>query len=107
MTAAENTARLGAEDASSRSAAAARATAFGVLFAASGSHMLNDMMQSLAPALYPVFRDQLSLTFFLDLDVREGLERAAGPEGHDRIEAESLLFHENVRGPEYYREEAR
>jgi FSR family fosmidomycin resistance protein-like MFS transporter len=64
MTAAENTARLGAEDASSRSAVAARATAFGVLFAASGSHMLNDMMQSLAPALYPVFRDQLSLTFF-------------------------------------------
>ncbi|MGA2495379.1 MAG: MFS transporter [Roseiarcus sp.] len=64
MTAAENTARRGGEDASSRSAAAARATAFGVLFAASGSHMLNDMMQSLAPALYPVFRDQLSLTFF-------------------------------------------
>jgi len=62
--AAENTARLGVEDASSRSAAAARATAFGVLFAASGSHMLNDMMQSLAPALYPVFREQLSLSFF-------------------------------------------
>jgi FSR family fosmidomycin resistance protein-like MFS transporter len=64
MTAAENAARLGGEDVSSRSAAAARVTAFGVLFAASGSHMLNDMMQSLAPALYPVFRDQLSLTFF-------------------------------------------
>ena len=64
MTAAENTARLGVEDVSSRSAAAARATAFGVLFAASGSHMLNDMMQSLAPALYPVFRSQLSLSFF-------------------------------------------
>jgi FSR family fosmidomycin resistance protein-like MFS transporter len=63
MTAAENTARLGVKDASSH-AAAARATAFGVLFAASGSHMLNDMMQSLAPALYPVFRDQFSLTFF-------------------------------------------
>jgi FSR family fosmidomycin resistance protein-like MFS transporter len=63
MTAAENTARLGGEDISSH-AAAARVTAFGVLFAASGSHMLNDMMQSLAPALYPVFRDQLSLTFF-------------------------------------------
>jgi FSR family fosmidomycin resistance protein-like MFS transporter len=62
--AAENTARLGGEDASSRANAAARATAFGVLFAASASHMLNDMMQSLAPALYPVFRDQLSLTFF-------------------------------------------
>ena len=26
--------------------------------------MLNDMMQSLAPALYPVFRDQYSLSFF-------------------------------------------
>jgi len=37
------------------------------------------------------------LTFFLDLNVREGLRRAAGPDGHDRIEAESVLFHENVR----------
>jgi FSR family fosmidomycin resistance protein-like MFS transporter len=45
-------------------ARAARVTAYGVLFAASGSHMLNDMMQSLAPALYPVFRDALSLSFF-------------------------------------------
>src|SRR5258708_40320120 len=26
--------------------------------------MLNDMMQSLAPALYPVFRDELGLSFF-------------------------------------------
>ena len=26
--------------------------------------MLNDMMQSLAPALYPVFRDEYSLSFF-------------------------------------------
>jgi FSR family fosmidomycin resistance protein-like MFS transporter len=43
---------------------AARTTAYGVLFAAAGSHMLNDMMQSLAPALYPVFREQLSLSFF-------------------------------------------
>jgi len=64
MTVADNAARLGVNDASTRAAAAARATAFGVLFAASGSHMLNDMMQSLAPALYPVFRDQMSLTFF-------------------------------------------
>jgi len=40
------------------------ATAIGILFAASASHMLNDMMQSLAPALYPVFRNQYSLTFF-------------------------------------------
>src|ERR1700690_2475323 len=41
-----------------------QATALGILFAASASHMLNDMMQSLAPALYPVFREQYSLTFF-------------------------------------------
>ncbi len=34
-----------------------------VLIAASASHMLNDMMQSLAPALYPVFRDTLGLTY--------------------------------------------
>jgi FSR family fosmidomycin resistance protein-like MFS transporter len=41
-----------------------QATALGILFAVSASHMLNDMMQSLAPALYPVFREQYSLTFF-------------------------------------------
>jgi len=39
-------------------------TAIGILFAVSGSHMLNDMMQSLAPALYPVFRSEYSLSFF-------------------------------------------
>jgi FSR family fosmidomycin resistance protein-like MFS transporter len=44
--------------------AAAQTTAIGILFATSGSHMLNDMMQSLAPALYPVFRDTYSLSFF-------------------------------------------
>jgi FSR family fosmidomycin resistance protein-like MFS transporter len=43
---------------------AAQTTAIGVLFAVSGSHMLNDMMQSLAPALYPVFRETYSLSFF-------------------------------------------
>ena len=26
--------------------------------------MLNDIMQSLAPALYPVFRDKMALSFF-------------------------------------------
>ena len=54
-------------DAPAREAArvgAAQSTAIGVLFAVSGSHMLNDMMQSLAPALYPVFRDTYSLSFF-------------------------------------------
>jgi dTMP kinase len=38
-----------------------------------------------------------NLTIFLDLKVKEGLERAAGPDGHDRIEQESIEFHENVR----------
>ena len=42
----------------------AQTTAIGILFAVSASHMLNDMMQSLAPALYPVFRDTYSLSFF-------------------------------------------
>ena len=41
-----------------------QATAIGILFAVSASHMLNDMMQSLAPALYPVFRSEYSLSFF-------------------------------------------
>ncbi len=49
---------------SARVRRAARRRRIGILFAVSASHMLNDMMQSLAPALYPVFRDQYSLTFF-------------------------------------------
>ena len=32
--------------------------------ALSASHMLNDVMQSLAPALYPVFRQKFALSFF-------------------------------------------
>ena len=44
--------------------AARQTAALGILLAASASHMLNDMMQSLAPALYPVFRGEYSLTFF-------------------------------------------
>jgi MFS transporter, FSR family, fosmidomycin resistance protein len=65
LTLARNRARLGAEDlAASAAMRAASATSYGILFAASGSHMLNDMMQALAPALYPVFREQLSLSFF-------------------------------------------
>ncbi|HXT08279.1 MAG TPA: MFS transporter [Roseiarcus sp.] len=40
-----------------------QATVIGILFAVSASHMLNDMMQSLAPALYPVFQSEYSLSF--------------------------------------------
>jgi FSR family fosmidomycin resistance protein-like MFS transporter len=38
--------------------------ALSILFAVSASHMLNDVMQSLAPALYPVFREKMALSFF-------------------------------------------
>jgi MFS transporter, FSR family, fosmidomycin resistance protein len=43
---------------------AAETTSLGVIAALSASHMLNDVMQSLAPALYPVFRSDLALSFF-------------------------------------------
>src|SRR5579863_8922445 len=49
---------------SSVASVSGQATALGILFAVSASHMLNDMMQSLAPALYPIFRSEYSLTFF-------------------------------------------
>jgi FSR family fosmidomycin resistance protein-like MFS transporter len=42
----------------------AETTTVAIILGVSVSHMLNDMMQSLAPALYPVFRDQFALTFF-------------------------------------------
>ncbi len=42
----------------------AQTAALGVLMAVSASHMLNDVMQSLAPALYPVFREKMALSFF-------------------------------------------
>jgi FSR family fosmidomycin resistance protein-like MFS transporter len=42
----------------------AETTAVGVIVTLSASHMLNDVMQSLAPALYPVFHQKLALSFF-------------------------------------------
>ena len=38
-------------------------TAFGILFAISFSHLLNDMMQSLIPALYPMLKSSYALSF--------------------------------------------
>ena len=43
--------------------AAPRGTAFAVLAALSVCHLLNDMMQSLLSALYPVFKENYALTF--------------------------------------------
>ena len=51
------------DSAASRSARAAGQTAFAVLAAISFSHLLNDMMQSLLPALYPMLKDRYSLSF--------------------------------------------
>jgi FSR family fosmidomycin resistance protein-like MFS transporter len=42
---------------------APEATVFGVLVAISFCHMLNDMIQSLLPAIYPILKDTYSLDF--------------------------------------------
>jgi FSR family fosmidomycin resistance protein-like MFS transporter len=49
----------------SRAAASyhATTTAFSVLAAISFCHLLNDMMQSLLPAIYPILKDNYGLTF--------------------------------------------
>jgi FSR family fosmidomycin resistance protein-like MFS transporter len=59
---AEQTLAPAASPAAARSIA--EKTTLSVLFAVAASHMLNDMMQSLAPALYPVFRADYGLSFF-------------------------------------------
>jgi len=41
----------------------ARVTSYGVLLAISVSHLLNDTLQSLIPAIYPVVKDGFHLTF--------------------------------------------
>jgi FSR family fosmidomycin resistance protein-like MFS transporter len=38
-------------------------TAVATLFAISGAHLLNDMMQSLVPAIYPILKDSFALDF--------------------------------------------
>ncbi|MAI44862.1 MAG: MFS transporter [Hyphomicrobiaceae bacterium TMED74] len=47
----------------SAAAAAASATAMPVLLALSAAHLLNDMMQSLVPAIYPIIKDLHGLSF--------------------------------------------
>ena len=51
-------------DASATSSRGVETATVGVLIALSASHMLNDVMQSLAPALYPVFHQRFALSFF-------------------------------------------
>jgi len=45
------------------SAPTASATALPIILAVSGAHLLNDVIQSLLPALYPVLKEELHLTF--------------------------------------------
>ncbi len=47
----------------SAAAAAAGGTSFSILFSITFCHMLNDMMQSLLPAIYPLLKSELSLSF--------------------------------------------
>src|SRR5258705_8400220 len=48
---------------SSRAATQAMTTTFSVILSLSFCHMLNDMMQSLVPALYPILKSSYGLTF--------------------------------------------
>ncbi|WP_041500048.1 MFS transporter, partial [Xanthomonas sacchari] len=58
-----STLRLAAPVVSSSAAAAPRKVASGVLAAITSSHLINDMMQSLILALYPVLKGQFQLSF--------------------------------------------
>jgi dTMP kinase len=40
---------------------------------------------------------QPNLTLYLDIDPVQGLKRAAARQKHDRIESETLLFHQKIR----------
>ena len=42
---------------------AVRETAFGILGAISLCHLLNDLMQSVIPAVYPILKDSYALDF--------------------------------------------
>lgn len=46
-----------------QSSAAARATTFAIILAVSFGHMVNDIMQSLLSAIYPLLKDNYSLTY--------------------------------------------
>jgi FSR family fosmidomycin resistance protein-like MFS transporter len=50
--------------AAAANASAAEKTAVGVLLAISAAHMLNDAVQSLIPAIYPILKDNYQLDFF-------------------------------------------
>src|SRR5882672_9529041 len=57
------TARPAAPAISPTSTASANSTTFAVILSLSFCHLLNDMMQSLVPALYPILKDNYALSF--------------------------------------------
>ncbi len=61
----DNTMAAGAAPATAPtiSAATANGTTFAVILSLSFCHLLNDMMQSLVPALYPILKDSYALSF--------------------------------------------
>src|SRR4249919_2139593 len=61
----DNTMAAGAAPAAapSHSTASANSTTFAVILSLSFCHLLNDMMQSLVPALYPILKDNYALSF--------------------------------------------
>jgi FSR family fosmidomycin resistance protein-like MFS transporter len=46
-----------------RAAAVVRNSTLGILFALSGCHLLNDSIQALIPAIYPILKDSFDLSF--------------------------------------------
>jgi MFS transporter, FSR family, fosmidomycin resistance protein len=57
------TARPAAPAVSQTSTASATSTTFAVILSLSFCHLLNDMMQSLVPALYPILKENYALSF--------------------------------------------
>src|SRR5262245_65133219 len=63
MTAPATAGVIPSASASSASTASANSTTFAVILSLSFCHLLNDMMQSLVAALYPILKDSYGLSF--------------------------------------------
>jgi FSR family fosmidomycin resistance protein-like MFS transporter len=62
-TMAAQAAPMAASASASPSSASAHGTTFAIILSLSFCHLLNDMMQSLVPALYPILKDSYALSF--------------------------------------------
>ena len=63
LTAGTAPAAASAATTSTATTASANSTTFAVILSLSFCHLLNDMMQSLVPALYPILKDSYELSF--------------------------------------------